>query len=551
MSKRNWNIGIIRLFNDAIYNEGLSTETQGLTNGLRYHLIDICVDELAKVNRNAALPLTEATFLDCLEPFFGLAKMAEDKHIQKRVMQNVILKFLNEYSFVSAAAASTENGDVEGDDAEGGKTSLIFNQVHVGTVSKFIFTIASDCDTDERYRKSLYEMHKAYERQIRLAGRDVDIDVHDSEDDEEETTNEGNNLCNVEEEKVQDVCQEEEPSEQKVTVVEEAAASHEEGDSEPTDAPPTKKKRRKEKKKAKKDASAKGDETVTPETPDATEGTRLGITAPERKSSSKKKTKKQHGENDGGKEVLTVVPKTNAKKDTSVKEYETAAPEAPKATDEMCFDVIATETKSSSKKKKKKQHSENDGANDVATGVPETKMAAKKDDLTTNNFSTPESKSAKKKRTLQEAISSNTDKIPEGLVTTNVETPAVNSSKKKKKQKPSPPSVDPRSMHSPDQVINQNTSIDESGSSDDNDFSSAASKRVSFGKVNHCKSHKASMKAIKTLDKGRWDTTVRTPDKGILQTKIGITSSVKKGQNTRPPLGQLQSSKKQGKRGHS
>ena len=61
MSKRNWNIGIIRLFNDAIYNEGLSTETQGLTNGLRYHLIDICVDELAKVNRNAALPLTEVT----------------------------------------------------------------------------------------------------------------------------------------------------------------------------------------------------------------------------------------------------------------------------------------------------------------------------------------------------------------------------------------------------------------------------------------------------------------------------------------------------------
>jgi hypothetical protein len=551
MSKRNWNIGIIRLFNDAIYNEGLSTETQGLTNGLRYHLIDICVDELAKVNSNAALPLTEATFLDCLEPFFGLAKMAEDKHIQKRVMQNVILKFLNEYSFVSAAAASTEDGDVEADDAERGKTSLIFNQVHVGTVSKFIFTIASDSDTDERYRKSLYEMHKAYTRQIRLAGRDVDIDVHDSEDDEEETTNEGNDLCNVEEEEVKDVCQEEEPSEQKVTVVEEAAASHEEGDSEPTVAPSAKKKRRKEKKKAKKDASVKGDETATPETPDTNnEETCLGITAPETKSSSKKKTKKQHGENDGGKEVLTIVPKTNAKKDTSAKGDETAAPEAPKATDEMCLDVTATETKASSKKKKKKQHSENDGVNDVATGVSETKMAAKKDDLTTNNFSTPESKSAKKKRKLQEDISSTTDKIPQDLVTTNVETPAVNSSKKKKKQKPSPPSVDPRSMHSPDQVINQNTSIDESGSSDDNDFSPAASKRVSFGKVNHCKSHKASMKAIKTLDKGRWDTTVRTPDKGILQTKIGIMSGVKKDQNTRPPLGQLPS-KKKGKRGHS
>jgi hypothetical protein len=547
MSKRNWNIGIIRLFNDAIYNEGLSAETQGLTNGLRYHLIDICIDELAKVNRNAALPLTEATFLDCLEPFFGLAKMAEDKNVQRRVMQNVLLKFLNEYSFVSAAAASTEDGDVEGDDAETRKMSLIFNQVHVGTVSKFIFTIASDSDTDERYRKSLYEMHKTFTRQIRLAGRDVDIDVHDSEDDVEETTNEGNELYNVEEE-VQDICQEEEPSEQKVTVVEGAAASHEEGNSEPTDVPSEKKKRRKKKKKAEKDASVKGDETATPET-SATEETCLGVIAPETKSSSKKKTKKQHCEEDSGKEILTVVPQTKVNTDTRAKEYETAAPETPMATDEMCLDVATIETKSSSKKKKKKQHSDND-ASDVVTGVPQTKMAAKKEDLTPNNFSTPESKSAKKKRKLQEDILSTAGKIPEDLVTTHVETPVVDSSKKKKKQKPSPPSVDPRSMHSPDQVINQNTSIEESGSSDDNDASSAPSKRVSFGKVNHCKSHKASMKAIKTLDKGRWDTTVRTPDKGILRPKIGIMSSVKKGQNKRSPLGQLPSSKKKGKGGH-
>ena len=53
------------------------------------------------------------------------------------------------------------------------------------------------------------------------------------------------------------------------------------------------------------------------------------------------------------------------------------------------------------------------------------------------------------------------------------------------------------------------------------------------------------MKAIKTLEKERWDTVHRTPEKGILQTKIGSSStakpSAKKGQ---PPS----SRKKKGKK---
>ena len=74
MAKRHWNLGIIRLFNDVIYEEALSHESEGLTNGLRFHLIDICIEELAYANANAEIPLTEATFLDCVEPFFALAQ---------------------------------------------------------------------------------------------------------------------------------------------------------------------------------------------------------------------------------------------------------------------------------------------------------------------------------------------------------------------------------------------------------------------------------------------------------------------------------------------
>ena len=175
MAKRHWNLGIIRLFNDTLFEEVLSQ----VPNGLRYHLIDITIADLAKANKDAELPLTEATFLDCLEPHFALAQSAEDKIVQKRIVDNVLTKFLMEFSVVSDNA-------VEADDDESDEAGeLIFREVHVGSVAKFIFEMASDGETDDRYRAGLYELHKTYQRRIAAIGRDVDLeDGSDGDDDE-------------------------------------------------------------------------------------------------------------------------------------------------------------------------------------------------------------------------------------------------------------------------------------------------------------------------------------------------------------------------------
>ena len=348
MAVRHWSIGIITIFNDVIYEEGLSDDTPGLTNGLRYHLIDICIDELAKVNRDAEMPLTEATFLDCVEPFFVLAKGAVDKNVQRRVMDNVLLKFLNEYSVVSPAAI--EEGNDEDVDTEEGE-SLIFDQVHVGTVSKFIFELGSDNETDERFRKSLYEMHKTFERQIRAAGRDVDLDQY-FEDEEDEV-------------KADDEEEEEENEDAKMAETRE------------------------------------DDENITS---DVTKYT------PEKKK--KRKSKQSNGGNEGAVEVAS-------------------SPKTPTVAHQEEGNSGATTPKSSSKKKKRKQQNEA------------------------------------------------TEDEPTDTITLKTPTPK---SKKKKKQK-SPPSVDPRSMNSPD---------GDASYSDNDDAAAGASKRVSFGKMNHCKSYKAS-----------------------------------------------------------
>jgi hypothetical protein len=177
MSARHWNRGIILLFNDTIRDEVLFW----VPNGLRCHLIDITVDELGKVNAKAPMPLTEATFLDCLDPYFALAQNSDDSMVHERVMEHIFGKFLEEYSFVS---------EVEDD-------SLVFDQVHVGTIATFLFDLGSDVDTQERYRKPLYDMHKRYIKRTKQVGNDVvmgaesscaslDVEEETAQDDEED-----------------------------------------------------------------------------------------------------------------------------------------------------------------------------------------------------------------------------------------------------------------------------------------------------------------------------------------------------------------------------
>eukprot|EP00977_Amphora_coffeiformis_P007674 scaffold1690_cov182-Amphora_coffeaeformis.AAC.31 len=161
MGLRHWSRGIVRIFNDVLHEEILSQTP----NGLRYHLIDLTLEELAAVNKKAPMPLTEATFLDCVEPYFAMASVdVGDDSVRARVIENVLSKFLEEYSFVSPNPAK---------DGEG--KPLTMDQVHVGTVAELIFSLASDTDTPDHCRDTLYEMHKRYMRAIKKAGKDVDL----------------------------------------------------------------------------------------------------------------------------------------------------------------------------------------------------------------------------------------------------------------------------------------------------------------------------------------------------------------------------------------
>lgn len=179
MATRHWNLGIIRLFNDAIYEEILSK----IPNGIRLHLIDLSMDELAKANKTSApLPLTEQTFLDVNEPFFAMCQTEKDSVVQKRVLEGILEKFLYQYSVVSNRYLEEGNGGKTAQEEEDDDENFTFDNVHVGSIAEFIFTMASDEETRDRYRESLYSTHKAFVKRIKKVGKDVDIDEEEDED---------------------------------------------------------------------------------------------------------------------------------------------------------------------------------------------------------------------------------------------------------------------------------------------------------------------------------------------------------------------------------
>ena len=166
LSDRGWNPGLIRMFNDDLWNVVYST----VPNGVRYHIMDIFLEELVQVGADS---VTEAIFLELLQPLLFLAQTGapeRDDTVHTRVVERVMERFLDQYSVYRQ----------EGDDNDDAASSLVFRQVHVGTVAAVIFDIASDENTTHpMYRKNLYDVYKKYTKRIRAVGSDKDVKLDD------------------------------------------------------------------------------------------------------------------------------------------------------------------------------------------------------------------------------------------------------------------------------------------------------------------------------------------------------------------------------------
>ena len=147
--KRGFHQGIIAQFNDALVEEVL----QKTPNGMRFHLIDIAIDELALVNPG----ISTEEFINVLEPYVAIAQAEEDKIVKKKVFENVFLKFLVKYSCFQ---------DLKEEGGEEEDAPIIFDNVDVEGVAEFLFEVGKAAETRDGNRKMLYDMNKTYLKRV-------------------------------------------------------------------------------------------------------------------------------------------------------------------------------------------------------------------------------------------------------------------------------------------------------------------------------------------------------------------------------------------------
>ncbi|GMH69691.1 hypothetical protein TL16_g05221 [Triparma laevis f. inornata] len=150
IAKRSFHPGVVAQFNDVLVEEVL----EKTPNGLRFHVIDICLDELSKV----ADYFDTLQFVSVVEPFTALAQAETDKFVRGKVFENIFLKFLTKYS--------KYKDEPEVEDEEDEKTVTFYN-VDVKEVAKFLFEVASSEATLDSNRRMIYDMQKTYEKRIR------------------------------------------------------------------------------------------------------------------------------------------------------------------------------------------------------------------------------------------------------------------------------------------------------------------------------------------------------------------------------------------------
>jgi hypothetical protein len=413
-------------------------------------LIDLTIQELAKVNAEAPMPLTEATFCDVLEPYFAMVQGMDDKVVQQRIVDNILLKFLVDYSVVGEAADE----------------KLVFDQIHVGTISEFIFHLGSDATTRDEYRKNLYDAHKEYQRRINSTGRDVDIgdeeDGNEDVDDDDEDEAPQLQLCDDDDD-------DEEEGEE---VVEEEDVEPEQVE-EPEPEPEVKKSKKKRKR-------VKGVTEIEPI-----------VAKLDKPVTQSLKTKKAKDNIDSVEER----PNKKSKKDNkdsivSVKGEEEDKPKNKFKTD-----------------KRNAVQSSDHHVNKLAIPVAEQKKVKKTKkgsdeecDKQTANMDAAEKKAKKANKVVDEEI-------------------VISVAEQKKAKKAA--AEEEKALSSPPAILKKKTKKKKKETDEEKE-----SRRVSFGRINHSKSHKASMRDLKNASPKPLPI---TPDKSILRVKSPTLKPVSVG----------------------
>jgi len=120
-------------------------------NGLRLHMCDLIIPELAKIGGPR---LTTPQALAVLQPFLVAMATSADRVVAERARARVLLDLIE-----AKSKQSVKRGALD-EDSEGGDGGSMLNGVDLEALQATVFELAAAPETRERYRAGLYDAHK-------------------------------------------------------------------------------------------------------------------------------------------------------------------------------------------------------------------------------------------------------------------------------------------------------------------------------------------------------------------------------------------------------
>jgi ribosomal RNA-processing protein 1 len=146
-----WEKSLIESFSDILTTQILTKQP----NGVRYHVCDLYLQELLKVTEGK---LSTKDFLVLIQPFLDALVRHDDLAFIERVYKAVFFKFIQELC-QEREKKDQEESEAQQIDGKADKKHY-FHQVNTKQLQKIIFDFASAEETNERFRKRLYDLHK-------------------------------------------------------------------------------------------------------------------------------------------------------------------------------------------------------------------------------------------------------------------------------------------------------------------------------------------------------------------------------------------------------
>ncbi|RUS17985.1 nucleolar protein,Nop52-domain-containing protein [Endogone sp. FLAS-F59071] len=190
LAENSWSDNMVTAYLDVLKTGPLNPTSAKIPDSIRYHVVDVWLEELEKVVGAQLSTLADDEDLEVptarlIDPMIQLMAQSKNSVIIKRVIEGVLQPVLEKFiKELDRLESLVESEDASGED-EDVTNPYIYD---IGSIRHALFAAGADPTTSDANRRKLYALYQSYNE---ILGNDEDEDGEDEKNDGEKQSEDG------------------------------------------------------------------------------------------------------------------------------------------------------------------------------------------------------------------------------------------------------------------------------------------------------------------------------------------------------------------------